>query len=107
MKLPDELLKKKAQMKAIKQGSLDALDALKLRKKLMAEFKTKVLSGHPILFNSSNPLPLTIGIHKEIFEAYPEYSHKLIRDFLKRWVSQEKHLKKLSLSSRRYDFKQS
>jgi hypothetical protein len=52
-------------------------------------------------------LPLTIGIHKEIFEAYPEYSHKLIRDFLKRWVSQEKHLKKLSLSSRRYDFKQS
>jgi hypothetical protein len=99
MKLPDELLQKQAQMKAVKQGSLDAL---KLRKKLMAEFRAKLLSNHPILFNPSNPLPLAIGIHKAIFEAYPEYSHKLIRTFLKHWVSQKKYLEHPPLTSKRY-----
>ena len=48
-----------------------------------------------IIFDYNEPLPLAIGIHKEIKTAFPQFSQTLIREFLGRWVKDPRYLSAL------------
>lgn len=47
---------------------------------------------YPTVFNDTKPLPLGLGVHKEIKAVFPQFSQKIIRQFLNRWVNNSKYL---------------
>lgn len=46
---------------------------------------------YPLVFNSDKPLPLKIGIHKDMFQVCPEISKVKIKGFLRWWVRRNKY----------------
>ena len=65
------------------------------REKRLLQLKSlrKILhEKFPIIFDYNEPLPLSVGIHKEIKLVFPEFSQAVIRQFLKRWVNDVRYL---------------
>src|SRR6202453_2395431 len=80
--------------------------AREARKKRIAQIKElrKLLhEAYPVVFDYQTPLPLAVGIHKEIALAFPQYSHVLIRNFLTGWVRDTRYLNSILISSDRYN----
>ena len=78
----------KAKHKADKQLSHNAAVA---RNKLIKALRKQLCAEHPAVFNTDDPKPLIIGVHKEIQTLYPEYSNRIISFFLHRWVRHPKY----------------
>ena len=73
------------------------------RQVLIKTIRHRVCEDYPELFNQADPKPLAIGIHKALFEKYPEYSHKHIRLMLKQWVCHRDYRKIHVIGAKRYD----
>ncbi|MCX7123967.1 MAG: ProQ/FINO family protein [Gammaproteobacteria bacterium] len=69
---------------------------VKLLKQLLYEKNTNI-------FNANNPVPLAIGMHKEIKTSFPQFSQKLIREFLSQWVKSTKYLNTIVSCETRYN----
>ncbi len=79
------------------------------RQKRLLELKSlrKLLhEAHPVVFDYNEPLPLAIGIHKEIKATFPQFSQKLIREFLGRWVKDPRYLSAIVKMPSRVDLQE-
>lgn len=56
------------------------------------KFLEQLKSTYPIIFNSAKPLPLAIGIEKEIAKRHPESSRAIQKLALSLWTRREKYL---------------
>ena len=79
----------------IVDGAEKSKIAFQARMAKVNEFRKKLCADFPNVFDPRNPKPLAIGIHTEIFARYPEYSHLIIRQVLRRWTHQPAYLKNL------------
>lgn len=62
------------------------------RKSLLRELRKALHEAYPTIFDYNEPKPLAIGIHKDIWQVFPQYSHKIIRLFLTTWVKDPRYL---------------
>lgn len=84
-----------------------------MAKKLTEEQKLKIrqlkailMQMHPGAFpprDSGNIFPLKVGIHLDIFERYPEISHRIVRSFLTNYAYSKRYLEALSVRTPRVD----
>ena len=80
-----------------------AREARKKRIAQMKELRKLLHQAYPVVFDYQTPLPLAIGIHKEIAMAFPQYSQVRIKNFLTSWVRDTRYLNTLIASSNRYN----
>lgn len=67
---------------------------------MKAETKMKSLqlgvacqSAYPKVFNHKRPVPLAVGIHEQIMEAFPTVGHQVVHRFLSFWTSRLLYLR--------------
>ena len=67
------------------------------------ELIVTLLLNHPVPFSLKAPKPLAIGIHKEIFERYPQqYTRNVIRLALHKWARRRRYVAVLIPNAVRY-----
>jgi sRNA-binding protein len=58
---------------------------------------------YPIVFCKKNPLPLAVGVHKEIMISLPQYSEKNIKNALCYWTLTKAYLKAIKFGDYRFN----
>ena len=78
-------------------------EAWRVKRKILKSLMSTLKANHPTPFNPKDLKPLALGIHKEVFSQYPQYSRKLIRIAIIQWVRNPKYRDQLVLGTTRYN----
>lgn len=62
------------------------------RNRQIGQLKIILYGQFPKLFSYEHPLPLAMGIHREIQEQFPTLPLKVVNVFLRRWTSRNHYL---------------
>jgi hypothetical protein len=73
------------------------------RKEAIKAIRKHLCETHPDVFSTESPQPLVIGIHKQIFTAYPNLSGRMVRMMLSRWVNHKSYKSALVAGASRFN----
>ncbi|WNV05915.1 ProQ/FINO family protein [Candidatus Methylospira mobilis] len=68
-----------------------------------ARIRAALIERWPALFNTSAPVPLSIGIHESLLQEMPGVMEPTLRNTLCQWCSRPAYLLNLQLGASRYD----